>query len=136
METRMRWLLIQAGLGSPEVQTDLRNDEGRFVGRADLYYRAARLVIEYDGGHHRDRLVEDNRRQNLLINAGFRLLRFTAADIYNRPGVVVAQVREAQRARNPGRDWAVCAKRAEFLAWTGQVWRRGRDLNSRWASDP
>ena len=105
METRMRWLLIQAGLGSPEVQTDLRNDEGRFVGRADLYYRAARLVIEYDGGHHRDRLVEDNRRQNLLINAGFRLLRFTAADIYNRPGVVFAQVREAQRARNPDRDW-------------------------------
>ena len=31
---------------------------------------------------------------------------------------------------------AVCAKRAEFLAWTGNVERRGRDLNSRWASDP
>jgi len=105
METRMRWLLIQAGLGSPEVQTDLRNDEGRFVGRVDLYYPAARLVVEYDGGNHRDRLVEDNRRQNLLINAGFRLLRFTAADIYNRPDVVVAQVRQAQSARNRGRDW-------------------------------
>ena len=136
METRMRWLLIQAGLGSPEVQTDLRNDEGRFVGRADLYYPAARLVVEYDGGHHRDRLVEDNRRQNLLINAGFRLLRFTAADIYNRPGVVVAQVREAQRARNPGRDWGGLRKASGIPSLDWERWRRGRDLNSRWASDP
>jgi very-short-patch-repair endonuclease len=53
------------------------------------------LVVEFDGANHRDRLVEDNRRQNLIINAGFRLLRFTAADIRGRPEVVVAQVRAA-----------------------------------------
>ncbi|TMC76445.1 MAG: DUF559 domain-containing protein [Chloroflexi bacterium] len=95
METRLRWLLIQAGLRTPEVQAELRNADGRFVGRADLYYPAARLVIEYDGANHRDRLVEDNRRQNLLLNAGFRLLRFTAADIHQRPDVVTSQVRRA-----------------------------------------
>jgi very-short-patch-repair endonuclease len=50
------------------------------------------LVIEYDGANHRDRLVEDNRRQNLLVTAGFRLLRFTAAD---RPEVITAQVKKA-----------------------------------------
>ena len=32
---------------------------GRLFGRADLYDRAARLVIEFDGSNHRDRLVED-----------------------------------------------------------------------------
>ena len=95
METRLRWLLIQAGLARPEVQTDLRDSDGRFVGRADLYYPAAGLVIEYDGGNHRDRLVEDDRRQNLIVNAGFRLLRFTAADIHRRPNIVEAQVRGA-----------------------------------------
>jgi very-short-patch-repair endonuclease len=95
METRLRWLLIQAGLPCPEVQANLRDHHQRFLGRADLYYAAARLVIEFDGGNHRDRLVEDNRRQNLLINAGFRLLRFTATDIYQRPEVTVAQVRSA-----------------------------------------
>ena len=95
METRLRWLLIQAGLRTPEVQAELRNADGRLVGRADLYYPAARLVIEYDGANHRDRLVEDNRRQNLLLNAGFRLLRFTAADIHQRPDVVTSQVRRA-----------------------------------------
>ena len=95
METRLRWLLVQSGLPKPEVQSDLRDAEGRFLGRADLYYSAARLVIEYDGGNHRDRLVEDNRRQNLLINAGFRILRFTATDVHQRSDVVVAQVRSA-----------------------------------------
>jgi very-short-patch-repair endonuclease len=95
METRLRWLLIQARLPQPQVQTNLRDREQRFVGRADLYYPDARLVIEYDGGNHRDRLVEDDRRQNLLINAGFRLLRFTAPDIHHRPGIVVAQVQLA-----------------------------------------
>lgn len=95
METRLRWLLIQSGLPRPDVQTDLRDSDGRFVGRADLYYPAGRLVLEYDGGNHRERLIEDDRRQNLIVNAGFRLLRFTAADIHNRPDVVAAQVRGA-----------------------------------------
>jgi hypothetical protein len=95
METRLRWLLIQAGLPRPEVQTNLRDSKARFIGRADLYYPAAKLVLEYDGGNHRERLVEDDRRQNLLINAGFRLLRFTAADMHNRAEIVEAQVRGA-----------------------------------------
>ena len=77
----------------PEVQVDLRADNNRY--RADLYYPAARLILEYDGDNHRDRLVEDNFRQNLLLNAGFRLLRFTAADVYGRPDVVEGMVRSA-----------------------------------------
>jgi very-short-patch-repair endonuclease len=93
METRLRWLLIQAGLPRPDVQQDLHDGAGRFVGRADLYYPAARLILEYDGGNHRERLVEDDRRQNLLLNAGYQMLRFTASDIHQRPEVVEAQVK-------------------------------------------
>jgi very-short-patch-repair endonuclease len=94
METRLRWLLIEGGLPRPEVQVRLHDHVGGFVGRADLYYRASRLVIEYDGTNHRDRLIEDNRRQNLLVRAGYRLLRFTAADVLRRPASVVALVRD------------------------------------------
>ena len=93
METRLRWLLLRAKLPRPAVQANLCDDSGAFVGRADLYYPKARLVVEYDGGNHRERLVGDDRRQNLLIGAGYRILRFTAADISARPEVVVAQVR-------------------------------------------
>jgi len=95
METRLRWLLLQAGLPRPEVQSDLHNARGRFIGRADLYYPESRLVVEYDGTNHRERLVEDNRRQNQLIDADFRILRFTAADIWNQPEIVEARVRSA-----------------------------------------
>ena len=97
METRLRWLLIQAGLPRPQVQTNLHDAIGRFVGRADLYYPSARLVIEYDGVNHRDRLVDDDRRQNLLVNAGYRLLRFTAADVTHRSELLPALVRQAVR---------------------------------------
>jgi very-short-patch-repair endonuclease len=99
METRLRWLLIQRGLPRPEVQVDLRDNKNRFVGRADLYYPSARLIVEYDGSNHRDRLVEDNRRQNLLLNAGFQLLRFTAADVRDRQDVVESLVRGALARR-------------------------------------
>lgn len=92
METRLRWLLLNAGLPRPEVQVNLHDTQGRFLGRADLYYPHARLAIEFDGGNHRERLVEDNRRQNLLINAGYKVLRFTASDIYQRPESILAQV--------------------------------------------
>jgi very-short-patch-repair endonuclease len=88
METRLRWLLVEAGL-RPQVQTELS------VARADLYFPTARLVVEYDGGNHRDRLVEDDRRQNALIDAGFRLLRYTASDVYQRSEMIVTQVRRA-----------------------------------------
>jgi very-short-patch-repair endonuclease len=94
METRLRWLLIQRGLPRPEVQVKL-GDKDSILGRADLYYPQARLIVEYDGTNHRDRLAEDNRRQNRLLSAGFRLLRFTASDVYNQPEVVEWQVRDA-----------------------------------------
>ena len=95
METRLRWLLHSAGLPKPEVQYDLYDDSGNFLGRADLYYPSAQLVIEFDGGNHRDRLISDNRRHNSLINAGYRILRFTGPDVYGRADSVVAQVRAA-----------------------------------------
>lgn len=94
METRLRMILVLARLPVPEVQATIRKSN-RFLGRVDLYYRTKRLAIEYDGSTHRDSLAEDNRRQNLLINAGVRLLRFTASDIYSTPDQVVGQVRAA-----------------------------------------
>lgn len=95
METRLRLLLVLAGLPTPLAQIDLHDATGRFLGRADLYYPARRLALEYDGGIHRNTLIEDNRRQNRLLAAGYRLLRFTAPDILTSPAATVAQVRAA-----------------------------------------
>ncbi len=95
METRLRMLLIRARLPGPAVQAELRDASGHFIARADLYYPDRRLVIEYDGENHKDRLVADLRRQNALVNAGYHLLRFTAADL-RAPESVVAHVRRAR----------------------------------------
>jgi very-short-patch-repair endonuclease len=101
METRLRLLLLKARLPRPCVQVDLHDASRRFLGRADLYYPDCRLVIEYDGENHRDRLAPDLRRQNALLNAGYQLLRFTAGDLRD-PGSVAAQVRKARaRLKHP-----------------------------------
>jgi len=101
METRLRMLLVLGGLPRPEVQVSLHDDEGRFLGRPDLLYRRECLAIEYDGGTHRERMVDDNRRQNRLIGAGLRLLRFTATDVYGSPDTVVMQVRDSLLTFSP-----------------------------------
>ena len=95
METRLRMLVVLGGLPRPEAQVTIRDGWRRTVGRLDLYYRDRRLGLEYDGGQHRETLAEDNRRQNRLLEAGVRLLRFTAGDVFNNPDVVLAQVRSA-----------------------------------------
>jgi very-short-patch-repair endonuclease len=93
METRLRMLLVLSRLPRPEAQVAIHDRAGLFVGRPDLFYRESHLGIEYDGNLHRESLAEDDRRQNRLLSAGVRLLRFTATDIYQRPRDVVAQVR-------------------------------------------
>jgi hypothetical protein len=93
METRLRMLLVLGGLPHPKAQVSLHDRQGRFLGRPDLYYPDHRLGLEYDGGVHRNSLVEDNRRQNRLLGEGIRLLRFTAGDVLHAPDSVVAQVR-------------------------------------------
>ncbi len=99
METRLRLLLVQAGLPRPKIQVTLRDDAGAFIARPDLYYPGARLAIEYDGTVHRESLVSDNRRQNRIVDAGYRILRFTAGDVLNAPAVVVSIVRRSLAAR-------------------------------------
>lgn len=97
MESRLRVILIDGGLPRPEAQVTLR-DGPRFLGRADLYYPQARLCIEYDGSTHRESLAEDDVRQNRLVSAGYRLLRYTAADVYGQPERILSEVRGLLRA--------------------------------------
>jgi very-short-patch-repair endonuclease len=93
METRLRMELVLGRLPRPQAQVPLYDRQGRFLGRPDLYFPDHRLGIEYDGGFHRNSLVEDNRRQNRILAAGVQLLRFTASDVLHAPESVVAQVR-------------------------------------------
>ncbi len=93
MESRLRALLVLAGLPRPVAQYELCDASGHFVARVDLFYPQQRLALEYDGAVHKNSLVDDNRRQNRLLAEDIRLLRFTGADVLGNPGSVIDQVR-------------------------------------------
>jgi very-short-patch-repair endonuclease len=99
METRLRMVLELGGLPRPQAQVSLHDARGRFLGRPDLYYPDHGLGLEYDGGIHRSSLADDNRRQNRLLTAGIRLLRFTAGDVLHNPDSITTQVRAMLSSR-------------------------------------
>jgi very-short-patch-repair endonuclease len=97
MESVLRWIVHEAGLPAPDLQYDVRDEAGGFLGRADLAWPDRRVLVEFDGDVHRDRdvFVNDLRRQNRLVAAGWTVLRFTSADVLGRAHEVVVQIRRA-----------------------------------------
>ena len=69
MESRLRMLIVLAGLPEPRVNVKLRHDNGEWWMRFDLCYEDCRLVVGYDGVQHRDdeaqRLHDIKRREEL-----------------------------------------------------------------------
>ncbi len=99
-ETRTRLLLIRSGLPEPETQIELRDEYGHVYIRLDMGWRRWKVAVEYDGGHHwadRRQRSRDIDRWAHLEAAGWRIVRVSAELLAERPGVVVARVREAIR---------------------------------------
>jgi hypothetical protein len=97
LESALRVLLIEAGLPPPESQYVIRGD-GRFVARVDFCWPALRLIVEADGRRWHDpddRRNADRRRANGCASYGWRILRFTWADVLHEPEYVIACVRQA-----------------------------------------
>jgi G:T-mismatch repair DNA endonuclease (very short patch repair protein) len=97
-ETRLRLLLLRAGLPAPIAQFEVRH-EGRFVARVDFGYPAHKLAIEYDGAWHgtAGQLTRDRARMNRLTAAGWRVIFVTAADM-RRPEELAARIAAALSA--------------------------------------
>ncbi|GAB3175642.1 uncharacterized protein DUF559 [Micromonospora palomenae] len=106
METRLRLLLLDAGLGPVTAQHDVHDGRGRFVGRVDLAWPALRVAVEYDGDHHRERahFRQDVARLNALRAAGWIVLRFTADDVLRHPTRTIALTTQALRERQAQRN--------------------------------
>ena len=101
METRLRLLLLAAGVPAPVCGQDVSLDGG-WMARPDLSWPAARLAVEHDGDVHRtDRRQwrEDLARKELLEDLGWRVLVLTADDVLRHPERTVARVRAALGAR-------------------------------------
>ena len=97
-ETRLRLLLVLAGLPEPQVNLILRGRDGSWRRRYDLAYEHLRLIIEYDGRTHAEDtqqwLTEIFRREE-LDQMRWRLVIVTSEGIYHEPLRTLERVRDA-----------------------------------------
>jgi G:T-mismatch repair DNA endonuclease (very short patch repair protein) len=96
LESRTAIVLREGGLPTPTAQFEVHDSEG-FVGRVDFAWPDRRLVLEVDGfAIHGNRAAweRDQRRQNRLVAAGWRVLRISHERLAD-PEVVVAELRRS-----------------------------------------
>jgi hypothetical protein len=101
METRVRLLLVLAGLPRPEVQFPVLDDLRRRAFWLDLAYPRHRVGIEYEGSHHTtpEQVRRDTSRFTRLVAAGWRMYRYTCDEVHREPDRIVAEITEALRGR-------------------------------------
>jgi hypothetical protein len=77
-ETRLRLLIIRAGFPEPETNVYLPLRPGRKRVRGDLVYLQYRVLIQYDGEHHRTdnrQYARDVERLDDVMADGWRVIR-------------------------------------------------------------
>jgi len=83
-ETRLRLILLDAGLPEPWLNYVIHRPDGSFLARVDMAYPLERVILEYEGdGHRVDREIwfRDIQRREHLEDLGWRVVRITAADL-------------------------------------------------------
>lgn len=94
-ESWVRVACALRGLPAPVPQYDVVH-EGRWLGRADLAWPEARLIVEYEGAYHFDglQIARDDVRLERMVAAGWRVLRVAAHDLRDM-GALVTRIAEA-----------------------------------------
>jgi very-short-patch-repair endonuclease len=89
-----------AGMDELTVNEDIYDRHGRFLARADLVVRGARLIIEYQGDHHRDPVQyrKDLTRRSKLEAEAWTVVELGARDL-DDPVELVARLRAIVAAR-------------------------------------
>lgn len=115
METRLRLLIVFAGLPEPRVNLTLRTEYGDVSRRYDLSYPEIRVIVEYDGRQHAESIEQwesDLTRREEIDDSGWRILVVTSNGIYKHPAQTVLRVWRLLRARRlpavparPGDGW-------------------------------
>jgi very-short-patch-repair endonuclease len=70
-----------------------QHPKGRYI--LDFYCASVKLCVEIDGPSHEGRESRDEHRTNILARDGIRVIRFTTADVEERPAAVLAVIRLA-----------------------------------------
>ena len=87
MESLQHFELARMGIDDLELQAEVYDAEGRWIGRFDAVDRVRRLILEYDGEQHRlDRkqYLRDQRRLDRARDAGYEVKRTHLEDFQPR----------------------------------------------------
>ena len=98
METRLRLLIVRAGLPEPQLNVDILDGRGDFVACGDLYYPEQRVLVEYDGDQHRTDTKTYERDQTRLADLraiGVECIRVRQAGYFTHPERTIAEITRA-----------------------------------------
>lgn len=95
-ESRLKWVLYQSSLPMPEQQVKVEVQGERF--RLDFGYRKQKVALEFDGrtkymGEDSRRVIyEELRREKLLKNDGWEILRYDWSTVVRRSQQIVTDL--------------------------------------------
>ena len=108
METRLRLMLVAAGLPEPVVNVWVLDEYGARIHRPDLSWPEWKVAVDYDGRHHGQndsedtvragqasdwRQRQDESRRDVLGDLGWAYRVFTSFDVLRRSDVSTERVR-------------------------------------------
>lgn len=102
METRLRMLLVLAGLPEPVVNVEIRDERGDVVRKYDLSYPVVRVAVEFNGRLHVDVVQnweDDLERRADMDEDDWRLIVVVGAGIYKDPLRTLQRVHRVLLAR-------------------------------------
>jgi very-short-patch-repair endonuclease len=97
-ETELRLMIIRSGLPEPIVNYPIRNEYGAFVAFGDLAYPEYKVLVEYDGGQHREDEKQFNRdidRLDDVMELDWRVIRVNKSHVVARSASRLAKIRTA-----------------------------------------
>jgi hypothetical protein len=101
METSLRLAIMRSGLPEPLVNPPICDERGEFVAFGDLVFAERRIVVEYDGDHHRadrDQYYGDTDRLWRLERLGWRVVRINRTHMFENAREAVSRVRQTLAA--------------------------------------
>lgn len=92
-ETRLRLMLVRAGLPAPTPQLEIRNEYGVKIATADLGYEQQKVAIFYDSELHREKSTweYDALANAQMAELGWERFRVTA-QMMRSPGILTRQI--------------------------------------------
>ncbi len=102
LESPLRYRLVTHDITGFATQRVIRS-RGRYLLRTDFCFETAGVVVETDGTRWHQDATGDRTKDNALAAAGWRVLRYSWAEVMYELPRVLAEIREALETVRPVR---------------------------------